>query len=70
MARPLHPLPRLRQLATEQEISVSTLAGVISRSESYMRKRYQADSYLLDLPIDELDKLAAFFGVPVRELGG
>lgn len=35
-----------------------------------MRKRYQADSYVLDLPIDELDKLAAFFGVPVRELGG
>ena len=70
MAAPLHPLPRLHQLARANSTSVKVLAGVIGRSESYMRRRFTADTYLLDLPIEELTLLAAFYGVPVSELGG
>lgn len=70
MAAPLHPLPRLQQLAREHRHTVKVLAGVIGRSESYMRRRITADTYLLDLPIEELTLLADFYGVSVEELGG
>lgn len=46
------------------------MASVIGRSEGYLRKRLDADSYLLDLPVEELATLARFFGVPASELGG
>lgn len=70
MAAPIHPLPRLKQLAREQGTSVRTMAKVIGRSEGYVRRRLDADTYILDLRGEELILLAAFFGVPVRELGG
>lgn len=70
MPAPVRPLPRLLQLMREQGTTPRVAARVIGRSESYLRKRLKADSYLLDLPIEELDLLAGFHGVPVSELGG
>ncbi|SOB81170.1 hypothetical protein SAMN06297144_1434 [Sphingomonas guangdongensis] len=70
MTAPLRPLPRLKQLAREINVTVPTLARVIGRSETYFRKRWNADTYLLDLPGEEIETLARFFGVPASELGG
>ncbi|HET9510001.1 MAG TPA: hypothetical protein VFO80_02530 [Sphingomonas sp.] len=70
MSAPIRPLPRLLQLMREQGTTTRTAAGVIGRSETYLRKRLTADTYLLDLPIDEIALLAGFFGVRPEELGG
>lgn len=70
MAAPIRPLPRLRQLMRDQNVSPAAAARFIGRSESYLRKRLDADTYLLDLPIEEITKLARFLGVPAAELGG
>lgn len=70
MSAPIRPLPRLLQLMREQGVTTKTAARVIGRSETYLRRRLKADTYLLDLPIDEVERLAGFFGVPARELGG
>ncbi|MFD1786962.1 hypothetical protein ACFSC3_05190 [Sphingomonas floccifaciens] len=70
MSAPIRPLPRLLQLMREQGATTKTTAKIIGRSETYLRRRLKADTYLLDLPIDEIDRLAGFFGVQARELGG
>ncbi|MCP3731990.1 hypothetical protein M9978_16315 [Sphingomonas sp. MG17] len=54
----------------DNRVSVKAAAGIIGRSESYLSKRLKADTYLLDLPIEEITRLARFLGVPPSELGG
>lgn len=70
MAAPIRPLPRLKQAMRDQRVSVKAAARIIGRSEGYLSKRLKADTYLLDLPIEEVTKLARFLGVPPAELGG
>lgn len=70
MAAPVRPLPRLKQLMEERGVSARAAAGIIRRSEGYLRRRLDADTYLLDLPLEEIVKLARYFGVPAHELGG
>lgn len=43
---------------------------MVGRSESYLRKRLGADTFIFDLPVEEITVMAGFFGGPVRELGG
>lgn len=54
----------------EQCVTVNAAAKVIRRSTPYLQKRLTTETYLLDLPVEEIDRLARFFGVPPAELGG
>jgi hypothetical protein len=69
MAAPIRPLPRLLKAMNERQVSVRTAARVIGRSEGYLSKRLKADTYLLDLPVEEATRLGRFLGVPLAELG-
>lgn len=70
MAAPIRPVPRLLELCRRDDVSIPTLARVIGRSEGYLRRRTDGSTYALDVRRDERERLAGFFGVPVRELGG
>lgn len=70
MAAPIRPLPRLKQLAAENGDTVVRLARVIGRSPTYLRSKLDRDTYLLDLRLPEIEKLARLYGVPASELGG
>lgn len=70
MAAPIRPLPRLLELMRDRRVTVKEAARIIGRSDSYLRKRLSADTYLLDLPIEEVTRLARYLGVPPGELGG
>ena len=70
MAAPIAPLPRLKQLMREGDVSVLMAARAIGRSDGYLRRRLDAHTHDLDLTGEELVKLAAFFNVDVRELDG